>query len=208
MPVGERPILEIVLRQLRKGGCTEATLAVGHLGSLIQTYFGDGSRFGIALNYVFESHPLGTAGPLKNIGGLDHAFLVVNGDTLTDLDFADIATSHERSGSRITIGCYQRAVTIDFGVLETSADELIGYAEKPTLSYLCSMGVYVLEPDVLRYIAAGERVDFPDLVSRLLAAGQRVSVYRHRGIWLDIGRHEDLLEAQRVVISDHALFGE
>jgi NDP-mannose synthase len=196
MPIVDMPILEIVLNQLKRCGFTDIVIAVGHLASLIKAYFGDGSGVGIRIEYIFEATPLGTAGPLGNIEGLDETFLVMNGDILTDLDYAELVDQHKSGGSMMTIATYRRKVKIDFGVLETESGYVSEYIEKPTLDYLVSMGVYVMEPEVRGHIKKDEYLDLPDLVRLLLASGEKVRAYPFEGRWLDIGRQEDFLEAQ------------
>lgn len=196
MPIVDTPILEIVLKQLKHSGFDDVVIAVGHLASLIRTYFGDGSDLGIRIAYAHESAPLGTAGPLANIEALTETFLVMNGDILTDLDYANLVEHHRASGAIMTIATHKRTVKIDFGVLETADGEVKKYVEKPTLDYVVSMGIYVMEPSVRGFIKQGEYLDLPDLVRLLLASEQRVKAYPFEGRWLDIGRQEDFNEAQ------------
>lgn len=200
MPVGERPILELLLTQLRAAGVSRATLAVGHLASLIRAFFGDGSRIGIPVDYSEEDQPLGTAGPIRLIPGLDDTFLMMNGDLLTDLAFDLMIAAHRAEGNAATVGLYNREVRVDFGVIERNASGAItGYVEKPTFQYVVSMGVYVLEPSVLRHVPAQGKFDLPDLVRALVSVGERVGGYVHDGYWLDIGRPEDYQRAQEDV---------
>lgn len=196
MPIVDTPILEIVLKQLKTSGIDDVVIAVGHLASLIKTYFGDGSELGIRIEYAHESTPLGTAGPLANIDSLTDPFLVMNGDILTDLDYAKLVEHHRASGAIMTIATHRRTVKIDFGVLETVDGAVDKYVEKPTLDYVVSMGIYVMEPRVRDRIRKGEYLDLPDLVRMLLSDGERVEAYPFEGRWLDIGRQEDFNEAQ------------
>jgi NDP-sugar pyrophosphorylase family protein len=196
MPIVDMPILEIVLKQLKSCGFTEIVIAVGHLAELIKAYFGDGAGLGISIEYVLEATPLGTAGPLGNIDGLSETFLVMNGDILTDLDYGKLVDDHRAGGSIMTIATHKRTVKIDFGVLETVDGYVSEYIEKPTLDYLVSMGVYVMEPAVRDHLKRGEYLDLPDLVRLLLASGARVRAYPFDGRWLDIGRQDDFIEAQ------------
>jgi NDP-sugar pyrophosphorylase family protein len=197
MPIGDRPILEIVLLQLKAAGFTQVTMAVGHLASLLIAYFGDGSKLGVDIEYSMESEPLGTAGPLGLIEGLDEPFLVLNGDLLTDLDFAEMYRRHAEAGSVATIGLYRREVKIDLGVIETNDDgSVAGYVEKPVYDLLVSMGVYVLSPAVRDRIPENTHIDLPDLITGLLADGAPVAGHVHDGYWLDIGRPDDYERAQ------------
>lgn len=207
MPLGETPILEVILRQLSRDGFEHVTLAVGHLAELIEAYFGDGSKLGVSLTYSREDEPLGTAGPLANIDGLTEPFLVMNGDVLSTLDYAAFLSGHAASGAEASISTYTRSTRIDFGVVEVGLDgSVTGYLEKPSTDYLVSMGVYVFSPSVLGAIVPGERLDFPDLVLRLLAAGRRVRSVPFDGYWLDIGRHDDFERAQAEFAARRAEF--
>lgn len=201
MPVGDMPILELLVRRLREAGIDQVTLAVGHLASLIMTYFGDGDRFGMQISYSQEFEPLGTAAPLRLIEGLDETFLVMNGDLLTDLDPRDLLTTHRRSDAAITVGTFTREHRIDFGVIETDgAGAITGYVEKPVHRYLISMGVYAMEPRVLNHLPGSGHFDLPDLVRALLAASEPVIHHQHHGYWLDIGNPDDYALAQQDVM--------
>jgi NDP-sugar pyrophosphorylase family protein len=196
VPVGDMPILEVVLHQLNRCGFSHVTLAVGHLAALLQTYFGDGARFGLQIDYVFEEEPLGTAGPLAFVTGLDETFLVMNGDLLTTLDFAELVRYHKESGAVATVAMHRKEVTVDLGVIQLNGGQKIeGYIEKPTYHFDVSMGVYVFEPRTLEYIPRGEYFDFPSLVHRLLAHDELVVGYPYEGYWLDIGRKDDYEQA-------------
>jgi NDP-sugar pyrophosphorylase family protein len=199
VPIGDEcSILEIVLRQLAHRGFRRATIAIGHLGTLIQAVVGDGSLWGIEVDYAPEDRPLGTIGPV--IGVLDRLpdhFLVLNGDVLTDLDYAMVLRSHAGSGAPLTIATYRRTVDIDFGVLEVADEQVIGFQEKPQLGYAVSMGVYGLSRDTLADYPRGAPFGFDDLVTDLLARGRHPASLLHDGYWLDIGRPEDYEQANR-----------
>lgn len=197
VPLGDMPILEILLRQLARVGLRHVTLTVNHLAALLEAYFGDGAKFGLEIDYTLEETPLGTAGPLAGVGGLDNTFVVLNGDLLTDLDYGAMIAHHRGAGANITVGLYERTHTVDFGVIETdAAGRVTGYREKPSLQYQVSMGVYVMEPTVLELIPRGRHFDLPDLVNAMLAEGRRVDTFLHQGYWLDIGRPDDYQRAQ------------
>ena len=198
MPIGEIPILEIVLRQLQFYDFERATLAVGYLSELLRAYLTHhGAAFSnIALDYVYEDAPTGTAGSLANIEGLDQTFLVMNGDVLTTLDYGALLAHHRASGAAITIATYCKRVKIDLGVLETDESGfVVEYREKPEMDYAVSMGIYVYEPRALAHIERGEYLDFPTLVQRLIEAGEKVSTFAWDGYWLDIGRPDDFAMA-------------
>ncbi len=198
MPIGDLPILEVVLRQLAAHGVDRVSLAVGHLAELLMAFCGDGSRFGVRLDYSREERPLGTAGPIGLVGDQPETFLVMNGDLLTTIDYTRMLEAHRSSGAIATVATYQKTVKIDLGVLRLADDGLItDYIEKPTMQYDVSMGIYVFEPRVVAFIEKDHRLDLPDLVKLLLARGERVSSYRHAGYWLDIGRPDDYQEAVR-----------
>ena len=195
MPVGDRPILDVVVRQLHRHGFDRITIATGHLAELIEAFFGDGSRYDIPIDYYREDEPLGTVGALAMIEGLDEDFLVMNGDILTDMDYRAFFEGHGASGAAATIATTRREVEISLGVLKFGEGQdptrLTGYDEKPTVDYQASMGVYAFSPRVRERIEPGARLDFPDLVLRLIAAGEVVRGWPSTDYWLDIGRHED-----------------
>jgi NDP-sugar pyrophosphorylase family protein len=199
MPVGDRPVVDIVLRQLCHAGFDRVTIATGYLAQLIETFCGDGSSYGLRIDYFREEEPLGTAGALALIEELDEPFLVMNGDVLTDMRYDELFAEHVASGAATTIATTMRSVEITLGVMrfhdEADPGRVTDYVEKPTLAYDVSMGVYVFDPRVIRYIEPRVRLDFPDLILRLLAAGEEVRAHRPDAYWLDIGRHDDYEQA-------------
>jgi NDP-mannose synthase len=198
VPVGGMPILEVVIRQLRSQGFRRITLAVGYMADLIKAYFQDGSKWGVKIDYSLEVEPLGTAGPLNLIQGLDETFLVMNADLMTNLDFNALVNYHRIMGSLATVSSYQKQVKIDLGVIVKNGEGRIkDYIEKPTKKYLVSMGIYVFERRVLDYLRAKNYFDFPDLIKLLLHADESVCYYPFDGYWLDIGRHDDYATAER-----------
>jgi NDP-mannose synthase len=195
MPIGNRAILEILVNQLADAGFRNLTFCVGYLSHLIRAVFENGSGSRVDIAWVKESEMLGTAGPLRLVGGLDDTFLVMNGDLLTTLDYRALLDHHREKGNVLTIASHRRRVESDYGVihLDDGADEqrVFAYEEKPKMSSLVSMGVYALEPAALAAIPDTGAFDFPDLVQALLSDGSPVGAYVHDGLWLDIGRHED-----------------
>lgn len=195
MPIGQRPILEIVLRQLADAGIDEAIMTVGHQASKLIKMVTAAGDFDLKIRYSEEDKPLGTAGPLKLIRNLGPDFLVLNGDILTDLNFRKFIEFHLKTGAIATIGAFERNLDIDFGVIEPDGDRVIDYYEKPQIESLVSMGVYAFKREILKYIPENRRFDFPDLVHKLLYKKIHPAVYRHRGEWLDIGRPDDYKKA-------------
>jgi NDP-sugar pyrophosphorylase family protein len=200
MPVGDRPILDIVIRQLARAQFDRVTIATGYLAELIEAFFGNGSRHGIPIDYFREDEPLGTVGALSLIEGLNDHFLVMNGDVLTDLDYRALLEGHSAGGQAATIASHRRQVQVSLGVMhfddEDDAATVTDYSEKPTLDYEVSMGVYCFAPRAIDLIEQGEKLDFPDLVLRLIAAGESVKAWRSDSYWLDIGRPDDYEQAQ------------
>jgi NDP-sugar pyrophosphorylase family protein len=196
MPIGDMPILEVLLHQIKRAGVDEVILSVGHMASLLRAFFQEGERLGVHIRYSYENTPLGTAGPLALIEGLDDTFMVMNGDVLTTLDFGDLLRFHRASQAQVTIAMYNREVKIDLGVLQLNDQQnVVGYIEKPTYGFQVSMGVYVFEPSVLKYIPSGEYFDFPTLILKLIEAGERVAGYPFSGYWQDLGRPDDYEQA-------------
>jgi NDP-sugar pyrophosphorylase family protein len=196
LPIGDRAILEVVVRQLQSYGFSELTFAVGYLAHLIRAVFNDGSDLAVSINYHQESEPRGTAGALATIGRMDDSFLVMNGDVLTSLDYNVLFDVHKASENALTIASHPRLVKADYGVLHTSESEadtapVFAYEEKPETPYLVSTGVYVLEPHVADYVPLDQYFDMPDVIKTLIDNGERVGSYLFDGFWLDIGRHDD-----------------
>ena len=192
MPIGEYPILEVIIRQLVNSGFDHITLAVNHQAEIIKAFFQDGSRWGIRIDYSLEDRPLGTMGPLRLIADLPDNFLVMNGDILTDLDFAEFHDTHVKSESVFTISSMRRKHRIDYGVLDTDQGRYLkGFREKPTVDYEVSMGVYMIGKAVLKHIPDEIPFGFDTLMLKMLELGQKVDVLPFAGYWLDIGRPDD-----------------
>jgi NDP-sugar pyrophosphorylase family protein len=196
LPVGDRAILDIVVHQLRDFGFSDVTLAVGYLAHLVRAVMGDGSNHGVRIEYHEEETPLGTVGALATMERPEGPLLVMNGDVLTALNYSQLMDIHDEQRNLLTIASHRRIVRTDYGVLHTDDSEgdnrrVTGFEEKPEIPYVVSMGIYVLEPRAIDYIEAGEYLDLPDLVLRLLDAGEPVGSHLYDGYWLDIGRHED-----------------
>jgi NDP-sugar pyrophosphorylase family protein len=200
MPLGDRAILEFVVEQLAEHGLRDITLSVGHLGHLIEAVFRGGERHGVAIDYVREEIPLGTAGSLRLADGLDDTFLVLNGDLVTTLNYGELVEGHRASGNVLTIATRQRQAKMDYGVLglergSGSLPRIVRYDEKPVFDCMVSMGIYVMEPEAVEFIPEKGYFDFPDLVQSLLAAGAPLGAFVYDGLWLDIGRHDDYEQA-------------
>ncbi|HET8725890.1 MAG TPA: sugar phosphate nucleotidyltransferase [Alphaproteobacteria bacterium] len=197
MPLGDMPILEIILRRLKVFGITDVILAVNHLASLIEAYFTDGRRLGIRITYVREEVPLGTAGPISLVEDFDGTMLVMNGDILTDIDIDSFVSSHGASGSVLSIGSFPDEIAVDAGVLDVGADGRVRtYREKPRIRHRISMGAYLVEPAVKQHLRPGMPADMPQLIEAAIGSGAVVTAFDHDGYWLDIGRPEDYARAQ------------
>lgn len=198
VPVSDMPILEIVVKQLKNSGFNHITLAVGHLAELLMTYFKDGSKWGVKIDYSMEERPLGTAGPLLQIEDLPETFIVMNGDVLTTLKYYDLYRCHQQADSALTIACHRCNAKIDLGVIEFDGRmQVTAYREKPGIPYDVSMGIYVFDRSVLELITPNAYFDFPDLVHKMLAEKRTVKVYLSDNEWLDIGRPSDYEIATR-----------
>jgi NDP-sugar pyrophosphorylase family protein len=201
VPLGDTPILELLLHRLIRYGITDITLTLGHLAVLLRSYFEHQHELArkLSLRYFEEAKPTGTAGSLAMVPGLDDTFVVMNGDLLTNLDFHALVRFHRKQKAALTIATHSRKVKIDLGVLEFDRNHRItGYHEKPERSYHVSMGIYIYEPRVLKYIQPGRYLDFPTLVLRLLERGERVCAFPTDCLWLDIGRPDDYARAQEL----------
>lgn len=199
MPIQNRPILEVIVRQLQAMGIEEILLATGYLEELIRAYFQDGSRFGVPIQYSREDEPLGTAGPLSLVRQrLTDTFIVVNGDILTNLDFRLMVELHNKQANDVTLGLTTRKQLIDFGVVRLDGEgKFREWDEKPVHEYMVSMGVYVMSPKVLPFLVENTFLNLPEYITLLKRSGARIGSYVHEGYWLDIGRREDYERACR-----------
>ena len=196
LPVGDVPIVEVVIRQLADAGVERIVITLGHLASLFTASLGNGERFGVCIEYCREEVPLGTAGPLTLIERLSDPVIVMNGDVLTTLDYRALVKAHVESGAAATIAVSRRNVFIDYGVVRADGlGRLVGFDEKPTLDYDVSMGVNVLSRDTCNLVPAGRKFDMPDLLQAIIAAGKTVHCFRSDCYWQDIGRFDDYQQA-------------
>jgi NDP-sugar pyrophosphorylase family protein len=196
MPVGDKPILDIIIRQLKEQGITEITLAVGYLSELLMAYFGNGERLGVSISYSHEEEPLGTAGPLGLITDLRERFLVMNGDILCSLSINEMQKSHLASGALCTMAVHRREIPINLGVIDYDEKHRVkAYIEKPMHFFQASMGIYLFEPSIGNFIPKNQKLDLPDLVNKLIHEGEHVNCYPFNGYWLDIGRPDDHAKA-------------
>lgn len=199
VPVGDRPILGIVLEQLRDAGVRRVTITVNHMSELIMAFFGSGEKFGLQIDYSLEEKPLGTVAPVKLIKDLPENFFVMNGDLLTDIDFPKLYDCHVSSGCLLTVATYQRDTMIDFGVIDIdrAAHRAIGFREKPTYHFDVSTGVYVYNRALLERVPDDVAYGFDNLMLDVIKDGVPVNIYEHTGYWLDIGRPDDYEQANR-----------
>lgn len=205
LPVGSKPVLELLLKWLRRNGTSEVYITTGYLGHLIRSVCGDGRQWGLKITYTEELEPLGTIGALSLLREqLDSTFLVVNGDVLTDLNLNALVTSHRNHGCALTIATARRSVRIDFGIIEDIENRVTRFREKPNLTHQVSMGIYCMEPEMLDHIPPGVPFGFDDLMFRVLDIGLPVRTFLHNGFWLDIGRIEDFQKAQDIGWDDVA----
>lgn len=196
MPIGEFPILEVIIRQLVRHGFDHVTMAVNHQAEIIKAFFQDGQKWGVKIDYSLEDRPLSTMAPLRLIPDLPENFLVMNGDILTDLSFSDLHEEHVSKNNIFTISSYVREQKIDYGVLQTDASGyLAGFTEKPKKQYLVSMGVYMASRRIMDFIPEGKAYGFDNLMLDLIQSKQPASVRKFNGYWLDIGRPDDYMQA-------------
>jgi NDP-sugar pyrophosphorylase family protein len=192
MPVGEYPILEVILRQLERDGFSDVVICTGHLHELIRAYLAQSHHPGLSIRCTHEEEPLGTIGPLRLIDDLADTFLVMNGDILTDLDYRKLLEVHRKKRAMATIATYHREVNVDFGVLEPDSEGRIrGFREKPTYPFEVSMGIYAFQKEILRFVPDGRAFGFDELMLAMIAGNAPVYAYPHHGYWLDIGRPDD-----------------
>jgi len=196
VPIGDMPILEIIIRKLSKSGFDHITITVNHMADIIRAYFNDGSKWGVKIDYSLESKPLSTMGPLKLIKDLPENFLIMNGDVLTDIDFNEFYNYHVNNDNIFTVSAFSREQKVDYGVLEIGIDnKLVNFIEKPTNRYNVSMGVYMANKRILDYIPENQFYGFDHLMLDLIKQNLPATVKIHSGYWLDIGRPDDYEKA-------------
>jgi NDP-mannose synthase len=201
VPVGDKPILEIIVKQLNTHNVKNIIIAVNHMAQLIEAFFGSGEKYGVKIKYSLEDKPLSTVAPIKLIDNLPENFFVMNGDILTDIDYSDLFEKHMLSGALLTVATYKRISHIDYGVIEIEHETktIKGFHEKPDKEFDVSMGIYVFNKKVLDNVPYNEPYGFDDLVNRLLDLNIDINTYEHHGYWLDIGRPEDYAKANNDV---------
>lgn len=196
LPVGEKPLMEHIVEQLRGAGVQRVNVTTHYKSERITEHFGNGERFGVSIEYIAEPTPLGTAGALSLLGGVDEPILVINGDILTTVDFRAMLDFHKEQAAELTVAVREYDIRVPYGVLDCSGPLVVGVHEKPMLSLNVAAGIYLMEPEVLALIEVGEHVDMPELVERLLAEQRVVSSFPIVEYWLDIGHEEDYRQAQ------------
>jgi dTDP-glucose pyrophosphorylase/CBS domain-containing protein len=205
LPVGDRPLLEIIVRQLRDAGIKHVNVSLHHNSEKIAQHFGDGRDFGVDITYATEDRPLGTAGALGLIQPPRETTLVINGDILTQVDFRAMLTYHREHDAELTVAVHRRDLQVPYGVVECDGDMVKGLTEKPFLKFFINAGIYLLEPAIYRYIPNGEPYDMTDLIARLLEEGRPVAAFPVREYWIDIGQHADYEQAQQDMLGGKVL---
>jgi dTDP-glucose pyrophosphorylase/CBS domain-containing protein len=199
LPVGDKPLLERTIQQLRRSGIRKISLTTHYLPDSIIEHFGDGNAFGVRLNYLKEEVPLGTAGGIKLMKRPRNPFVVINGDIITGVPFQEMLNFHRKHGAVLTVGVRKYDVEVPFGVVELDEVRINCIREKPSFNFFINAGIYLLEPDVSEYIPSGRRFDMTELIQALIEAGKVVVSFPIMEYWLDIGRHEDYVRAQEDV---------
>lgn len=207
LPVGDVPIVEVVIRQLAAAGINRVVLTLGHMAHLFTASLGNGSRWGVAVDYCYEDKPLGTAGAIRLVKDRGDNFLVINGDILTTLNYRRVIAKHLENGAWATIAVAQRELKVGFGVVVPDNEGYLQeYKEKPVIRYQVSMGINVLSFKAISFIPEGQKFDMPDLILRLQQSGQKVQCYTEECYWQDIGLFADYRRASRDFVADRARF--
>lgn len=195
LPVGDRPLMEIIVQQLRGAGIKHVNMAVHHGSEKISAHFGNGKAFGVDITYAMEDRPLGTAGALGLIEPPNETTLVINGDILTQMDFRAMLYYHQEHRADLTVAVHRWDFQVPYGVVECDGATVRGLTEKPQLKFFVNAGIYLLEPATYRYIPNGEPYDMTDLIACLLEEGRPVVAFPVREYWLDVGQHADYQRA-------------
>jgi NDP-mannose synthase len=198
MPIGEQPVIELLLKWLRRWNIKNVSITTGYLGKLIQMFCQDGSQWDLSIVYSEEPEPLGTIGALRLVQDkLPETFIVLNGDLITDLNLSAMIEYHRKAGGLVTVGITSKTVNVDLGVLETHEGRVVDFREKPKMSFQVSMGIYVMERRILELIPRGVPFGFDSLMHAMLAEDLPVYTFMHNGLWLDIGQPDDYSQAQQ-----------
>jgi len=199
MPVGDVPVIEMLLKWLCRNGLQQVCVTIGYLGHLIRSLCRDGNQWGMEITYSEEPEPLGTIGPLLLIRKqLTETFLVLNGDVITDLSLRDLISFHRAQQGLLTVAVTDKSMKLDLGVLGSEQNRVRYFKEKPTMKFKVSMGIYCMEPEILELIPKGVYFGFDDLMHLMLDKNLPVYTYNHNGLWMDIGRQEDFQRAQEI----------
>lgn len=195
LPVGDRPLVEIIVEQLQKAGIRRVNLATHYKSEVIEQHFGDGGSFGVEIRYVREDRPLGTAGALSMLETCGDPLLVINGDIVTRVDFRAMLDFHREQRAAMTLAVREHELQVAYGVVETSGVSVTRIVEKPVQRYLINAGIYILNPEVCRFVPRNRACDMPELIARLVAENERVVSFLIREYWRDIGQIEDYRKA-------------
>ncbi len=196
LPVGDKPLLEIIIAQLRQAGVRRVNLTTHYKGDRITEHFGDGGDYGVDIHYVTEEQPLGTAGALSRMPASDDPLLVINGDILTNVDFRAMLDFHRENQADMTVAVRPYEFRVPYGVVETDGIAVTGISEKPLIRSFINAGIYLLDPAACRYVPDGQSYGMPDLINRLLAEGRRVISFPVHEYWMDIGSADNYRQAQ------------
>lgn len=206
MPVGDLPVIEVLLKWLRRWGIRKTWITLGYLGGLIRSLCGDGCQWDLEIKYSEEIEPLGTIGPLSQIKDcLKEPFISINGDIISDLNLREFIAFHRSHGGLISVAVTERQVKVDLGVLEGDNGTMVGFKEKPLMKFTVSTGIYCMEPKLLELIPSNVPFGFDDLMYEMLELRLPVHMYRHEGLWLDIGREEDFRHAQDNFLKEYKM---
>jgi len=199
LPIGDRPMLERTIEQLRKTGIRRVSLTTHYKAEAISSHFGNGENFGVAIDYVHEDQPLGTAGAVGLLEDISEPLLVINGDILTHVDFRALLAFHREHQACLTVGVRQYDLQVPYGVVECNGATILGVSEKPKIQFLVNAGIYLLEPRARKYIPSGVKFDMTDLIQKLVSTDCKVVSFPIVEYWLDVGRPGDYEQAQEDV---------
>jgi len=201
LPIGDRPILELIIDQLRQSGISKVNLTTHYKKDVITDHFGDGDSFGVEIQYVEEDQPMGTAGAISLLDGSDNPILVINGDILTDVNFRNMLQFHQEQQADMSVAVRYHEFQLPYGAVTTDGVAITEISEKPMIRSLINAGIYLLNPSVRRLIPSGQRYDMTDLIGKLLVDGRRVVSFPIGEYWIDIGQNEDYQKARADVAS-------
>lgn len=202
--IAGKPILEHVLERLKQQGFSLFTICTSYLGQAIREYFGDGSKWGVDIEYIDEKSPLGTAGSIRNLQKVGNLpFIVTNGDIISEINLGDMVDFHVEQRAVATMAIRPHEIQNQFGVVETNGIEISAIIEKPKYRTHVSTGIYVLEPNVVDLLPKSDVIQMPELFDHLRILGNRTLAFHAQDRWIDLAKEGDITATEKIMLNSN-----